>query len=184
MKTVGFFGGSFDPIHYGHINLAIQMLEKGGVDEILFCPAFCSPFKTESPPVASGTHRLEMIKRVIAGVPEFRVSSMEIERQEPSFTVDTLRRLPQDGVRYRLILSSDSARSFWGWKEPEEIFKLAPPLVGLRGGEPVPTGFEAIHMAQFDISSTEIRERIKKKIYCEHLVPTIALDYIVEHRLY
>jgi len=184
MKTIGFFGGSFDPIHFGHLNLAIQMLEKGGVDEILFCPAFCSPFKTNAPPFVSGQHRLEMIRRVIMEVPQFRVTSMEIERNEPSFTIDTLRLLPHEGVKYRLILSEEAMAQFGFWKEPGEILRLAPPLVGMRAGRTVPQGFPVVSMPLFDIASTEIRERFKKNFYCGHLVPRIALDYIREHQLY
>lgn len=184
MKTVGFFGGSFDPLHFGHINLALHILESGMVDEVLFCPAYCSPFKTATPPLASGAHRLELIRRVISGIPGFAVTSMEIERNEPSFTVDTLRRLPSDGVQYRLILSQDSASQLSRWKEVDEVLRLAPPIVGLRGACGASSGFAEVKMPLFDISSSEIRERINKKFYCEHLVPRIALDYIREHRLY
>jgi nicotinate-nucleotide adenylyltransferase len=79
MKKIGFFGGSFDPIHLGHLNLAVQLLESGAVDEILFCPAYCSPFKIGRPPEVSGFHRLEMIRRVISDIPQFKVSSLEID---------------------------------------------------------------------------------------------------------
>jgi nicotinate-nucleotide adenylyltransferase len=184
MKKIGFFGGSFDPIHFGHINLGIQVLESGLVDEILFCPAYCSPFKTSTPPVVSGAHRLEMIRLVIAKISGFNLTSIELDRQEPSFTVDTLKSLAKGGEEYRLILSQDSAARFRSWKEPEEIIRLAPPIVGLRGEGELPASFASLQMPLFDISSTEIRRRIKEKIYCGHLVPTLALDYIAQHKLY
>jgi nicotinate-nucleotide adenylyltransferase len=183
MKKIGFFGGSFDPIHFGHLNLAVQMLEKGGVDEVLFCPTFCSPFKTKMPPIAPH-HRLEMLRLATAGVPGFRVSSLEIDREGTSYTIDTLRSLMGPGIQYRLIVSQSTAAEFALWKEAEVLIKLAPPLIGLRGNDPVPPGFSAISMPLFDVSSTEVRERLKKKLYCGHLVPRIALDYIAKHRLY
>ncbi len=167
MKNIGFFGGSFDPIHFGHLSLAIEMLEKHGLDEILFCPAFCSPFKVERPPAASPEARLEMLKLVLADVPQFRVTSLEIERCVASYTVETLKRLPI--AQYRLILTKESAAFFSKWKEPEEIQRLAPLLIGERA---------------FPISSTEVRERLKKKLYCGHLVPEKALYYIENHGLY
>ena len=184
MKNIGFFGGSFDPIHLGHLNLAVQLLESGQVDEILFCPAFCSPLKLQAPPLASGFHRLEMIRRVIADVPQFKVSSVEIDRGGPSYSIDTIRALSKDGVCYRLIVSQSTAASFDLWKESKELIRLAPPLIGMRGSDPVPPGFTAVQTELFDVSSTQVRDRIKKKIYCGHLLPTIALDYIEEHRLY
>lgn len=184
MKKIGFFGGSFDPIHLGHLNLAVQLLESGHVDEILFCPAFCSPFKLQTPPVISGFHRLEMIRRVIEDVPQFKVSSFEIDRAVPSYTIDTIRALSEDGVSYRLIVSQSTAADFHLWKESKELIRLAPPLIGMRGTDPVPAGFAAVQTGLFDVSSTQVRDRIKKKIYCGHLLPRIALDYIQEHRLY
>lgn len=167
MKKIGFFGGSFDPIHFGHLNLAIQMLETHGLDEILFCPVFCSPFKVHQPPVASPEHRLEMLKLVLAAVPQFRVSSIEIERSSPSYTIETLKKLPK--AQYRLILTKESAAAFDQWKEPEEIKKVAPLLVGDR---------------TFPISSTEVRKRLKKRLYCGHLAPEKVLYYIEKHGLY
>lgn len=180
-RKVGFFGGSFDPIHLGHLNLAIHMLEQGGVDEILFCPAKCSPFKTKSPPIASDKHRLAMLELVLE--PYFRVTSLELDREGTSFTIDTLRLLPKEHVSYRLILSEESAGELSKWKEVNEVIRLAPPLVGSRegGGK---TQFQTIHTPRFDISSHEIRARLQKKMYCKHLLPSIVLDYIEQYQVY
>lgn len=186
MKKIGFFGGSFDPIHFGHLNLAVEILERCGLDEILFCPAFCSPFKTDRPPTASAEHRLEMLKRVMDGIPHFRITPIEIERQGASFTVETLRKLAQPGVSYRLLLAEEAALHFDRWKEPEEIARLAPPIVGTRTGEALKGSLAkaVVKIPLFDLSSTVVRERIKKKLYCAHLVPGKALDYIAQHHLY
>jgi nicotinate-nucleotide adenylyltransferase len=169
LKQIGFFGGSFDPIHFGHLHLAIHMFEHYGLQEILFCPAYRSPLKADQPSTALPAHRLEMLKLVLAEIPQFRVTSIEVEKSQISYTVDTLQKLAKAGVQYRLILTDESAASFAQWREPDIIQQLAPPLIGKRA---------------FPISSTEIRERLKKKLYCGHLIPAKALDYIERHGLY
>ncbi len=168
MKTVGFFGGTFDPIHFGHISLAIQMLEENHLDELLFCPAFCSPFKQEVPPMASAEHRLEMLKLALE-VPQFKISTIELERGGCSYTIDTIRALQKEGVKMKLILSAESALHLDHWKEGEELVRLAPPLIGPR---------------ERGISSTEIRRRLAKGLYCGHLIPAKTLAYIRRHALY
>jgi nicotinate-nucleotide adenylyltransferase len=171
MKNVGLFGGSFDPLHFGHLDLAIQMLEQHGLDEVLFCPAYCSPFKLDRPPEASGEERFAMLKVALHGVPRCRVTSVEVDERRASYTVETLRKLiaASPEIQYRLILTEESAAALHTWKEPEEIRRLGSPLIGKR---------------EFPISSTEIRQRLKKKLYCGHLVPEKALYYIEKHGLY
>jgi nicotinate-nucleotide adenylyltransferase len=180
-RKIGLLGGSFDPIHFGHLNLAIQMLEKGGLDQILFCPALFSPFKSDHRPVASPQHRLSMIKLILE--PFFAVTSSEIDRAGPSYTIDTLRSMDQKNSEYRLILSDESAAHFGQWREAEELAKLAPPLVGSRSGG-LYGPFQTIQTPLFDVSSTEIRCRLAAKKYCKHFMPSIVLDYIDEHELY
>jgi nicotinate-nucleotide adenylyltransferase len=181
-KKVGFFGGTFDPIHFGHLNLAVQLMEKGELDEILFCPANCSPFKTAHPPRCGAIHRYQMLVAVLADIPGFRVTPIEIERDGPSYTVDTLRQLKDPHIQFRLLLSEEAAASFDQWKQPDEIQKLAPLLIGSRSDEKPKQGI--IQTNLFDISSTEVRARLKKKMYCGHLIPAKALDYIIAHHLY
>jgi nicotinate-nucleotide adenylyltransferase len=108
-----------------------------------------------------------MLQLVLADIPQFEWTSLEVDNRETSYTVQTLKRLPP--AHYRLILTKESAAAFSQWKEPEEIQRLAPLLIGDR---------------TFPISSTGVRERLKKKLYCGHLVPEKALYYIAEHRLY
>lgn len=192
-KTVGFYGGTFDPIHFGHINLAVQLLEIHHLDEVLFCPAYCSPFKTAAPPQASPQHRLEMLKIALEGIPHFRISSYEIDRNDPSFTIDTLRAIKgefKNDVKLRLLLSEEAATQFDQWKDFQELIRLAPPLIGTRSSSAVKgclaanlrSGFTQTKI--FEISSTEIRERLKKRLYCGHLVPAKVLEYIKANQLY
>lgn len=167
-KIIGFFGGTFDPIHFGHIALAVELLEAHHLDQILFCPVYCSPFKTKTPPIATPEERVAMLKLALDH-PQFAISTAEIERPGSSYTIDTIRALRQEGSEYRLLLSEEAAPHLDQWKEIQELIRLAPPLIGPR----VRT-----------ISSTEIRARLKKKLYCGHLVPGKVLDYIKANHLY
>ncbi len=162
----GFFGGTFDPIHFGHIGLAVHLLEAHQLKEILFCPAFCSPFKTKAPPMASPAHRLAMLELALDH-PQFKITTIELDRKDSSYSIETIRALRIKDLR--LILSEETAAHLDKWKETEELVRLAPPLIGPR---------------RTDISSTEIRARLKKKLYCGHLIPAKALEYIQKHRLY
>jgi nicotinate-nucleotide adenylyltransferase len=163
---IGFFGGSFDPIHFGHISLCVQLLEEHHLEQILFCPTFCSPFKITAPPTASPEHRLAMLKLALDH-PKFKICELEIERKGSSFTIDTIRHLKLANLR--LILSNETAAHLDRWKDTEELVKLAPPLIGPRS---------------IDISSTEVRARLRKKLYCGHLIPAKALQYIHQHKIY
>ncbi len=187
-KRIGFFGGSFDPIHFGHLFLALQLAEAHKLDSVLVCPAFHSPFKKgESSPRASAQHRFEMVKRALEGIPHFEATSIEIDRGGPSYTIDTIRALPSN--EYHLLLSEEAASQFDRWKEADELIRLAPPLIGCRRDgsssslpESLKKGFTPTK--NMDLSSTDIRERLNKKLYCGHLIPAKALDYIFQHRLY
>lgn len=168
MKKVGFFGGSFDPIHFGHVALAIQLMEVHQLDEVLFCPAFCSPFKMATPPIGSPQDRLALLKLALE-IPQFKITTIELERGGPSYSVETLRALQVEGVKFRLLLSDEAAVRLDQWKDTQELIKLAPPLIGPR---------------EIQISSTQIRSRLKKKLYCGHLIPAKALEYIHRHGIY
>jgi nicotinate-nucleotide adenylyltransferase len=184
MKKVGFFGGSFDPIHFGHINLALELLEKGHLDEVLFCPAFCSPFKTGHPPAASKKDRLEMLKLALKAVPHTRITTLELDREGPSYTVDTIRELQrQEKSSFRLLLSEEAAKEIDKWKEAKELTRLAPPLIGVRASFSEGP-FERVRTRVLEVSSTEIRKRLQEKLYCGHLIPPKALDYILQNGLY
>lgn len=191
----GFFGGTFDPLHFGHLNLVVSLAEKHALDRVLFCPVNQSPFKEESPTVSS-EHRLAMTLLGIQDHPVFQLCKLELERGGVSYTVDTLRELKGhiDGsVELFLLLSSESIDSFDRWKGADEIVRLAQPLIGARSKEnqKIPdsplrpilqNGLTPTPL--MEISSTAVRNRLKKNLYCGHLVPAIILDYIRKHRLY
>lgn len=189
-KRVGFLGGSFDPIHLGHLSLAIQIQEKFSLDEMWMVPAFCSPAKWETPPTASAEHRCLMVREAIHWIPHFFCIDWEAKRKKPSYTVDALRHFKkeQKDLHLYLILSNESVESFPSWKESKKILELAEPIIGIR--EPhfmIPEELKPYQVVQtkiMDISSTEIRERLKKKQYVQHLLPFSVYQYIHQHQLY
>lgn len=159
-----FFGGTFDPIHNGHLVLAKTVANQ--VDEVLFCPAAQSPFKEKT--IASGEDRLAMVKLAIQGEPKFKAIDLEIKRPAPSYTIDTLRSLAGKGIELYIILGEDVLKEVPSWKEGDEILRLAKPLIAPR----TPT------------CSSMIREKIKKGLDASADLDQKVLDYIIKHHLY
>src|SRR6267154_582570 len=132
-RKVGILGGSFDPIHFGHLNLAISMMEACALDEVLFVPTPLSPFKENTPPKASAQHRQEMLKLAIEPVTKFRILDCEMHIKEPAFTIDTVRKLSSNpSLQLYLILGEDHLASFHHWKDAKDLIRLAAPLIGTR----------------------------------------------------
>lgn len=200
-KKIGLYGGTFDPIHFGHLNLAVRLMESQQLDAVWFCPAKISPHKQNESPL-SPEHRLQMLKLAIEGEPRFKILDTEIFREGPSYTIDTIQELlavqsnKKDPDRLYLLMGEDAVAGFSKWKQPDEIVKLVPLLIAQRNfssasldpienpmiRESVEKG--AVKTPMFDLSSTEVRQRLKQKLYCSHLIPAKVLDYILKHRLY
>lgn len=180
MKKIGLYGGTFDPIHIGHLNFAVEMKEKLGLDEVWLIPALINPFKQNAPPIEA-SHRLNMCRLSIKGISFLKVNNIELKRKPPSFTVDTLRELTgkYHSVQFYLLLGEDTYVNFSKWKESEEITRLATLAVGACNGDSKRTKIRRI-----DISSTEVRERLKKNLCIRHLVPSKVVDYISKNQLY
>jgi nicotinate-nucleotide adenylyltransferase len=191
-QKIGFFGGSFDPIHNGHLNLAVEMLERHNLDGVYFCPTSQSPHKKNNPPVASKDQRRAMVTAAISPFPKFTLLDLELQNHDYCYTIDTLRTLVGQGKNdYFLIIGEDSVEKLHTWKEIDELLKLAPPLIASRSTDkPFKTPLLAkiqkgiTKMPLFDISSTEVRSRLHKKLTCAHLVPAKVWDYIQQHKLY
>ena len=193
MTKIGFFGGSFDPIHLGHLNLALRIMELKELDQVLFCPAHISPTKGDVPPIAAANHRLNMLQLALEDVPNCDPYDGEISRPPPSFTIDTLSELKGELF---LIVAEDAAYSFEQWKKIDQLLEMALPLVGVRHGfnneklnrlpETIKLKVEKglCQIPAMDISSTEVRERLKKRLYCGHLVQGKVLDYIHQNTIY
>lgn len=200
MKKVGLYGGTFDPIHAGHINLALELMEKQHLDEVWFIPAQINPHKSQSPPT-SISHRLEMVKEAIRDIPSFHLKDLEARRPPPSYTIDTLRFLMNcedqqtAPKQFYLLLGEDSIPGFMKWHQYEEIIQRVPLLIGSRSGhwdkrinlppalqQAVEKGMIKTHV--LDISSTELRTRLSQDLYCGHLIPARVLEYIKKNQLY
>lgn len=178
---IGFFGGTFDPIHMGHLNLAVNIKERANLDEIWFCPAYQNPFKNGMKS-ASPKARIEMITLAIQGAPGFKLLDYEITRESPSYTIDTIRHLiDTTGHSFMLILGQDQIQNLSKWKEVDALLELAPPIFASRGAGTGPAAFD---IPLFDVSATEVRSRVKAGQWIGHLVPTQVNTYIQEGGLY
>ena len=201
-KKIGYFGGTFDPIHHGHLNLAIELMEKRGLDEIWFIPAQLNPLKINAPPVPFH-HRSEMIRLAIQDIPSFFLKEFEETLPIPSYTIHSLRALTQENAnkqsfdRFYLLLGEDSLDHFDLWYALEEILTLADLLIGSRSEVPtlglekfsstvrkaIQKGWTVTNL--MDISSQQIRKRLQqRKHYCGHLLPYLVFQYIQENQLY
>jgi nicotinate-nucleotide adenylyltransferase len=183
VTRVGVFGGTFDPVHVGHLAIANAALDDLQLDSVFFVPARRSPLK-EDGAIASAEDRLAMLTGAIANEPRFRVSRLELDREGPSFTVDTLEALRGEGELY-LILGADAYADFARWREPERIRSLATIVLAARPGVPnAPAGVRMLDSPLMDISSRELRARAARGRSLRYLVVEPTLRYIEEHRLY
>lgn len=183
MTRVGVFGGSFDPVHVGHLAIANAALEAERLDRVVFVIARRSPLK-EHAPVASDADRLAMLVAATKDEPRFAVSRIELDREGPSYTVDTLEALRVEGELF-LILGSDAAADLGRWRMPERIRELATLLVARRPGAPDPApGTRVFDAPCLDISSRELRERRARGRSLRYLVPDEVWRHIERTGLY
>lgn len=186
--SVGLFGGSFDPIHHGHLLVAESLLEQLGLSEVRFVPAREQPFK-QGTHGASAEHRARMVALAIEGEPRFRLETLELERPGPSYTVDTLRELHrrEPGQSFTLLLGSDAARDLPAWHQAGEIARLARVVGFGRAGAPFlpsPLIQTVAAVPAVEISATDIRMRVRQGRSIRYRVPDPVLRYIGENRLY
>ena len=182
---IGVFGGTFDPVHVGHLAIALAALESVPLERVLFVPARRSPLKDRDP-LASVADRVTMLEAAIAGEPRFSLSRVELERDGVSYTVDTLDALRSQGELF-LILGSDALADLARWRRPDRIRELATILVAARPGAPEP---DPVHRARafdaprLDISSRELRARASRGMYLRYLVPDAVWEHIKKRGLY
>jgi nicotinate-nucleotide adenylyltransferase len=192
---VGVLGGTFDPVHLGHLRLAETAREQLGLGRVLFIPAG-QPWRKSDRQVTPVEHRVAMVRLAIGGEPAFEVCSIEAERQGPSYTAETLERLAQKfpGEDLVLILGEDALQDMPNWRDPERILELAVLAVaprdrdGLAGaGRSFPDAGDRVvwlEMAPVEISSSEIRKRIELGDPIDVLVAAQVQAYIRDHGLY
>ena len=188
-SRIGVLGGTFDPPQNGHLAVAGDVLERLDLDHILFVPAGDPWQKNEE---ATSSQRSEMVKLAIAGQENFSVSSVDIDRPGPTYTVDTLRDIAKiyPGAELFFILGDEAFESIHTWKDYEELASLAAFVVVSRHGThpEVPAklspSVNLLEISTLPISSTQCREQIANGLSLEGLVPGPVVEYIQEHQLY
>jgi len=197
--NIGVMGGTFDPIHNGHLIVAEEARTRLNLAAVLFVPAGQPWLKPDSP-ISPAEHRMEMVRLAIGDKPYFKLSTMEIERAGPSYTVDTIAELLGQldaGGELFLILGWDSLAELPQWHEPSRLIEMCHLAVVPRPGYPPPRLKSLEHAIpglsqrvmvmdkpEIDISASEIRDRVARELSIRHLVPEPVNRYIKQHRLY
>ncbi|HAE61085.1 MAG TPA: nicotinic acid mononucleotide adenylyltransferase [Eubacteriaceae bacterium] len=196
---VGILGGTFNPIHYGHLLLAESARDRLGMDKVVFIPTGNNPFKTTDGDI-DADHRCEMTKRGIASNDYFEISDIEIKRQGYTYTIDTLRELEKDysDDELYLIVGADIVFEIDAWKSAEEVLKKISLVTTFRPGydqerldirvEELKELYRArilkLYTPEMDISSSEIRSRVKHGYSIKYLLPESVEEYIYQQNLY
>lgn len=209
MNAIGIFGGTFDPVHFGHLRAAVEAREKLALSELRLLPAGCPPHRDT--PGASPEQRLEMLRLAVACCDELRVDDREVRRPGFSYMVDTLAEIRRESgaLPVLLVVGQDAANALDGWHRWRELFELAHLVVMRRPdahfecrgelraeferrrvheadrlhGAPA-GGVLSVELTQLDISSTDIRERLAHGRSPRYLLPDAVLDYIRSQGLY
>ena len=181
---LAFFGGTFDPIHHGHLILARTALEQLGLDRVVFIPAALSPHKLASQP-APAQVRLEMVRAAVAGERAFECDGSEVERPGPSFTIDTVERFAarHRGAELYYFIGQDNVRELHTWRRIGELRRLVQFVVFDRAGCEVTHDFPRV-TRQVDISATEVRTRVARGASIRYLVPEPVREIIERAQLY
>ncbi len=190
---IAVMGGTFNPIHYAHLISAEQVRESLGYEKVLFVPAGQPPHKIQ-PDIVHATHRFQMVKLATKKNPFFEVSRVELDREGPSYTIQTikaLRLIYGETVELAWIIGADSLIEYEIWKDFDEVLKQCKLIVTTRPNynlEQVPTEIRdrvtIIQITGIDISATEIRQRVRNSVSIRYLVPEAVEVYIAENKLY
>ncbi len=195
---IGVFGGTFDPIHIGHLVIAEEVRVKLGLERVVFVPARLPPHKLDHV-VSLVEHRLAMVELAIASNPHFAVSKVDIDRCGPSYTVDTIKLLRDEwggGVEIYFIMGSDSLLDILTWHNPQRLIRLCRFAVVSRPGYQVDLDelddllpgvaarVQMLNAPELAISSTDIQRRVREGLSIKYQVPEAVEDYIYQHKLY
>ncbi len=192
---IGLLGGTFNPIHIGHLILAEEAREKLGLDKVIFVPTFVPPHK-DNVDIAQAVARLKMVKLAIAGNKYFSVSDIEIKRNGRSYTIDTIKEFKKNYSLDQIffIIGSDLMKYLDDWKDIGEISRLVKFIVATRPGYPLEdittyavsrqAGVSTLPIRAVDISGFEIRHAIKEGKSFRYLVPEAVFRYINKKRIY
>jgi len=201
-RRVGILGGTFDPVHYGHLVIAEEVREALALDRVLFVPAAIPPHKLGLS-ITAAQDRAAMVELAVAGNAAFRVSRVELEREGPSYTADTLAALADDAARQKVarelyfILSTEALAALPTWHDPARILSLCNLAVVPRPGTPMPSAPELeerfgaaagrifpVQTVPLAHSASAVRARVAAGQSIRYLVPPAVEQYIRDHRLY
>lgn len=188
-KRIGLLGGTFNPVHLGHVVLAEEARERLRLDEVWFIPVAQPPLKRE-PGLAPARARMRMVQLAIAGHPAFRAKDVELRRGGKSYTIDTLRVLRaqyQRRLRFVFIVGADACGQLRQWREVAQLMQLCAFVVATRPGyrpRGLPRRVRTMEIPSLEISSTQIRRRLAQGRSIRYLVPDAVRRYLQRHRLY
>jgi nicotinate-nucleotide adenylyltransferase len=187
---LGLFGGSFDPVHLGHLLVSQAAMEELGLDRLFFIPAAQSPFKPENQP-APPAERARLLRLALAGFCRYEIDEQELRRGGVSYTIDTLRNYTKRFPRSELfcLIGADNAAKLNEWREAGELARLAefvaiPRPGGATANFPPPFRGRMLKGFPLGVSSSEIRARVKAVLPVDHLVPPLVAEAIRNDRLY
>ncbi len=196
---LGIFGGTFDPVHYGHLLLAEQCREQCALDEVRIIPAGLPPHKAGDK-ITSSNDRVEMLKLAIGGHEHFSIDERELEREGPSYTFETLDELREEDPQRELylIIGADSLRDFPTWKHPEKILESARLIVVNRGDQPEPDlvpltealgpsaaeRTQIVNIPGIGLSSTDLRKRVAAGRSIRYMTPRAVECFVEAQGLY
>ena len=196
---IGILGGTFDPVHLGHLTIAEEAMSSLGLNLVIFVPAG-NPWMKAGTPISPGPNRLAMVLAAVAGNPAFHVSPVELERSGPSYTVDTLEELQADygsQTEYFFIIGADAIKDFGQWRNPDRVLELCTlAVVGRPAQEVLDLSLlEAtlpgigkrvaiVDGVAISVSASDIRGRVQEGRSIRYLVPSVVESYIREHGLY
>lgn len=188
--AIGIYGGSFDPIHFGHLITTLGVKEKRNLEKVFFIPSYISPLK-QNVIASEDYHRLKMVQLAVENINDFYVSDFEIQRKKVSYTIETLEEFKKSFSEIELIIGFDNYLVFDKWYLPDKILELARVVVMKRQTENLVSSLNPfkdkmifVDTPTIEISSTEIRNRVKNNLPIDFFVPQKVKEYIYENRLY
>ncbi len=189
------FGGSFNPVHHGHLICARAVAERAGFDRVLLIPSAQPPHKSDVSQIADPTHRLEMCRLAVRGTAKFAVSDVEVTRQGPSYTLTTARQLKSQGWdEVSWLIGADMAKILPQWHQPEALMREVNFVLMARPGwtfdwQTLPEAYRhlkarVVSAPQIEMSATDLRARVAAGRSIDFMTPPAVVDYIRDHGLY
>jgi nicotinate-nucleotide adenylyltransferase len=180
------YGGTFDPVHHGHLILAREALEQLSLDRVIFIPAGHSPHKLARTPSPAAL-RLAMLAKAIADEPRFVLDDAELNQPGPSFSIDTVERISAEfpGAKLHYLIGADNLRELHTWRRIEDLRRLAQFVVFGRGADAADATYDFPSLPRrIDISATDIRARVARGASIRYLIPEPVRSIIADHHLY